>query len=334
VGTLGLALTLSGCASDAPPVGSTAMHLDDRFDRHRLVDNAEFTDADALDAEAIQGLLAETPWGFRSFLADKRVGDEGVLLSEAVARLSRDHALHPMVLLATLQKESSLVAKREPPNRFRVDYALGCGCPDNAPCLDQFRGLGRQLDCAADVLQEAYEAALDGEPTRSGRRVGEGFRTLDGRHVVPENAATVSLYTYTPWVLEDRGGNWLFWRVWRRLEEGVDADDAESREAEPSFNDGFIGGLCSSAEQCMFERGQCSSAGSSPRVCTRGCTRFCPDARGATTTFCITRGGEGQCVAGCDGSLPGGCPDGFVCERRSRHNQPTVRRAVCVPEAS
>ncbi len=51
-----------------------------------------------------------------------------------------------------------------------------------------------------------------------GRRHGpsSGRRTLDPRPITPKNRAPASLYAYTPWVLVNRGGNWLVWSVTRK----------------------------------------------------------------------------------------------------------------------
>jgi hypothetical protein len=50
--------------------------------------------------------------------------------------------------------------------------------------------------------------------------MGRSKRTLDRVRVTPSNHATASLYSYTPWVLSGRGGNWLVWNVTTKFARG------------------------------------------------------------------------------------------------------------------
>jgi len=307
-------------------VGASTWELDG-FDRHALVSDADFTNTAAYSEADVQAFLQATPWG-ESFLATETVAS-GERVSAALIRVAQEHRLNPLTLLVTLQKESSLVSKTRsnPPTQHLIDFAFGCGCPDGSVCDPARRGLDKQLACAGHTLRKAFDAAAAGRATVGGYRVGERFTSLDGLAVTPENAATASLYNYTPWVLEGRGGNWLFWNVWRRFEGAMASSTPPPPE--PPFNDGLIGDLCTDNAECDHPWGGFCWAGACATTCQN---RWCPGQDGGTRAFCVSGGAGGLCVAECDpGRAAGPCPSTFRCEYRLRHEQPTVRRKVCVP---
>lgn len=137
----------------------------------------------------------------------------------SAARIIKDAAqaygISPRVILATLQKEQSLVTTPNPVS-WQLDSAMGYGCPDSTGCSG-FVGFFNQVDWGTWQLRANMETMGGntymgvsnypcGGATRyystglyPGRRVtfkdnnGVGFRTIK---IV--NAATASLYCYTP----------------------------------------------------------------------------------------------------------------------------------------
>lgn len=200
-------------ASDYDPVSADdkADGLAARFDRQAIMTDAFFVDVDYLDAAALQAFFEATPYRTRSWLADATVGDQTA--AEAIVAGARAHGVNPIVMVARMQVEKSLVSATRTPTASRVDYAFGCGCPDGRACSATYRGLDRQVECAAATLRRWFDASVDGTGEW---RVGRARRTLDPTTVTPTNHATASLYAYTPWVLPNRGGNWLVWNVTRR----------------------------------------------------------------------------------------------------------------------
>jgi len=290
------------------------------FDKNHIISDEDFSDTEAMSAADVQSFFENTPYGNRSFLADERA--DGEPLSAALVRVARGANLSPILLLATLQKEAGLVSKTSPPSRYRVDYAFGCGCPDGGSCSPAFRGLDRQLSCAADVLSTAFRAGRNGDVTQSNTRLGRAFTSLDGLRVVAENSATLALYVYTPWVGQRaRSGNWLFHNIWKRYTTHLDyAEHVRPR--------GFIGTACVADADCNFPGGTCL-AQNGGLFCSQRCDRYCPDRAGHPTTFCVDffGDGDGWCTTRCgDGS---GCNEGQYCEPRSRRGQPDYSQAVC-----
>jgi hypothetical protein len=182
------------------------------FDRDAIVDDTLFENDGAATVDAIQDLLEVSPYGKRSFLADELV--DGRRFSEVLVEVATEHHLNPVLLLTRLQVEKSLVSKSVRPGGNAVDFALGCGCSDGSHCNTAFRGLDRQLTCAAEVLRASFDASVAGTGTWL---QGKARKTLDKITVRPRSHATAALYAYTPWVLQGKGGNWLVWNVNRKF---------------------------------------------------------------------------------------------------------------------
>ena len=93
---------------------------------------------------------------------------------------------------------------------------------------------------------------------------------------------------------------------------------------------GFVGDGCLSDGDC--DGGATCNQGESGRgVCTVPCTRYCTDAPGKPSTFCVSDGGDaGQCVRICDPGLGAPeCLSGQDCVEEARFGQPGVTRHVC-----
>lgn len=181
------------------------------FDRHTIMTDAVLLAADAVSGDAVQAFLEDSPYGTRSWLADHII--KGRRFADVLVQEAHEGGIDPVVLLARMQVESSLVSKTTQPGTTTINHALGCGCPDSSRCSRAYAGLQGQLACATDVLNEQLGQSRDG----TGQwRVGQARRTLDPLTVTPTTHATAALYAYTPWVLTGRGGNWLVWNVTRK----------------------------------------------------------------------------------------------------------------------
>jgi hypothetical protein len=179
------------------------------FNQHNVVGDDLFTGT--MTVADVQKFFEQSPYGNRSWLADYKVN--GVSAAQLVVNAATAEGVSPLMLLSRMQVEASLVSKSVKPSAFRIDRALGCGCPDGSGCSSAYRGFGPQLVCGARIMKQGY----DGSVASNGLWVkGVAKRTLDPRTVTPVNHATASLYAYTPWVLVGSGGNWLVWNVTRK----------------------------------------------------------------------------------------------------------------------
>jgi hypothetical protein len=221
---LALITALCACAAEAPgtdhdepadfevdPDDGKADGLPATFNQNNVVDDILLTDATALTVEEVQAFFEKNPYGTRSWLAGHQAG--GVSAAEMVVEAATTHGVNPLILIARMQTETSLVSKTSAPSQRTLDRALGCGCPDGGSCNAAYSGLQRQLDCGARILRKWYDASVDG----TGQwRQGVSRSTLDPRRVTPANHATATFYAYTPWVLVGQGGTWLAWNVTRK----------------------------------------------------------------------------------------------------------------------
>jgi hypothetical protein len=193
-----------------PPDGK-ADGLSATFDPNFVFTDALLTDASAMTAGDVQAFFEDNPYGARSWLATYRA--DGLSAAEMVAQAASAHGINPIVLIARMQVETSLVSKTTAPTTRLLNRALGCGCPDGGTCNPSYSGLHAQLDCAATTLRRWYDGSIDG----SGEWLeGRTRSTLDGKRVTPQSHATATLYAYTPWVLVGSGGTWLAWNVTRK----------------------------------------------------------------------------------------------------------------------
>lgn len=303
---------LSGCADELGPEGAATAEggaylahdepsdfdplavvegkadmLPRRFDPHWIMSDAFFTDAYAVSADDVQAFLEASPYEKRSWLADEHVGE--LRAADAIVQAGVHQGINPIVLLARMQVEMGAISKSERPSRRAIDYAFGCGCPDNRSCIASFKGLDKQMECAGETLRRHYDLSVSAEGLW---RAGRVSRTLDSHSVTPANHSTAALYSYTPWVLRGRGGNWLVWNVTRKFEQFF-IDKGLIQPAEGCFGAAangkppFVGTPCGCDSDCGFTvragTGWCHPAG----FCTLGCEGTCPDHGDYASTFCI-----------------------------------------------
>ncbi|MBA3452271.1 MAG: hypothetical protein H0T42_04135 [Deltaproteobacteria bacterium] len=189
------------------------------FNMHEVVGDDVFVDSGQMTAAEVQKFFEASPYGNRSWLADYSVN--GMSAAQALVKASTQEGIHPLMLLARMQVEATLVSKTAKPTQTRIDKALGCGCPDGRACDAQYKGLYNQLVCGGKFLRRLYDASADG----SGQWTkGTTRRTLDPKSVTPRNHATAALYAYTPWVLVGTGGNWLVWNITRKYVRHAEAE--------------------------------------------------------------------------------------------------------------
>lgn len=189
-----------------------------------LLSDAEFIDWQALSVGEIQDLLE----GMDSFLADYSVGGESA--AQAIGRISRENEVNPWLLLATLEKESSMVTREKAPPVRRLRAAMGYGYHDGGGTAGKSSNLSSQLEKGAHLLRELFdEGRTLSFPQKM--KVDYGKRKIQVR-----NAATWALVKYTPHTVDTRlskvgGGNFLFRRHYERFQK-LHAQMFEGRQAD------------------------------------------------------------------------------------------------------
>ncbi|MGM0607030.1 MAG: hypothetical protein ACQESP_01295 [Candidatus Muiribacteriota bacterium] len=175
-----------------------------------LMENFEFTDADAISPEAIQAFL-ETKG---SVLKNKY---RGQFPSTIIYAVCSEYNINPKVILATIQKEHSLIS-RSSASQSQLDWALGVGCYDDGTKNQKFKGLEKQLASAVKVFRHWYDDGLNRNVSNNSISMRVNYNSAN---LTVENEASYSLYKYTPHTVDIRlsqkgGGNYLFGMLYRQ----------------------------------------------------------------------------------------------------------------------
>jgi hypothetical protein len=142
------------------------------------------------------------------------------------------YGINPQVILATLQKEQSLITTPNPAPS-QLNYAMGYGCPDSGGC--SYPGFFNQVDNGAWQFRVDMELSSGNNywgygpssypcngPTRyysAALKAGNNVVFMDdyGNHyaqfILP-NAATATLYCYTPHVYPGSGAQYYSGSYW------------------------------------------------------------------------------------------------------------------------
>jgi hypothetical protein len=168
-----------------------------QFDPTTIMSDSSFRDVTGSAAE-IQAFLNQQPGSLKSYRGRDHNG-----VTKSAAEMIADAAaawnVSPKVILVTLQKEQSLLARANP-SGTAMDWALGVGKTDSST-LYRYKGFGNQIWYGAATLNNNAERWKPGAQL-----------TIDGNYLTPSNGATHSLYRYTPHIR----GNTSFWMLYWR----------------------------------------------------------------------------------------------------------------------
>lgn len=176
---------------------------------HLLTDE-EFTDADALDQAKIQALLEKNG----SFLAHYAL--HGRPAARIISEAAKKHQINPLVIMATLEKENSLISRTSQPSKGVLRRSMGYAYVDGAMYAGGKTDFAYQVDQGTQLLRNLYE---------EGRRIPMPTSlTVDyGQRVLKvDNSATYALMRYTPHISDTHlqevgGGNYLFIHIVQRF---------------------------------------------------------------------------------------------------------------------
>lgn len=168
------------------------------FDPDTVITDANFRDSASLTADEIQAFLDQQPGTLKSYRAKDHNGQVRSV-AEMIAEASTAWGVSPQVILVTLQKEQSLLAKKNP-SREAYDWAMGCGKADSRTYYE-YQGFGNQIWWGAQKLDKNARLWEPGAQLR-----------VDGSIVRPTNAATHGLYRYTPHFRGTMSFWMLYWR--------------------------------------------------------------------------------------------------------------------------
>lgn len=200
----------------------------------RIIDNNVFLNASSMSAAGIQSFLSSKGSGLasRSFVMQCSAAgstanqlyinagapcNQNTSAANIIYYASRIYGVNPQVILATIQKEQSLVTTGNP-TVWQLTQAMGYGCPTTGSC-DTSSSFFYQIDNGTWVLRYHYERANGNNSWWSPSSgwvcgteknfykpnlyPGQNVRFYDGngtlyRTYYIENAATSAFYCYTP----------------------------------------------------------------------------------------------------------------------------------------
>ncbi len=168
-----------------------------QFDPTTIMSDSSFRDVSGSAAE-IQAFLDQQPGSLKSYRGTDHNGATKSA-AEMIAEAAVAWNVSPKVILVTLQKEQSLLARQNPGSNA-LDWALGVGKTDSST-LYRYKGFGNQIWYGAATLNNNAERWKPGVQL-----------SIDGNYLTPSNSATHSLYRYTPHIR----GNTSFWMLYWR----------------------------------------------------------------------------------------------------------------------
>jgi hypothetical protein len=199
------------------------------YNSNNLIDDGRFTNYTTMDESAIQNFMNARNSGLKNYV-DPSVG-------QSAARIIRDAAwdfgINPQVIMATLQKEQSLMTNPNP-SASNINFAMGYGCPTTGSC--SYPGFYQQIRNGSWQLRFNMHRASGNNGTWVGptgqtwgnpailyacRNATSYYSTglFPGRtvtfyahtngqayaNVAIANAATAAMYCYTPHVYNPSG---------------------------------------------------------------------------------------------------------------------------------
>jgi len=236
----------------ALPLSIFATAHADSFNQNNIIDDAVFNNTSSMNATQINnwlnsnfpsscistnnGFSAPDPTGYSP--STGYTYGNNVSAGQVIVDAGQAYGLNPQVLLATLQKESSVVSGDASYRCQYINTAMGYGCPDNGDCPTNpatMSGFSKQVIHAAWLFKFGQQRSLgntgwsiqsnnypqpgdvwnnsDDPPTCYGgpmtqgtlsRGCGkaatyyDGYTPIDGTSVHMDSGATAALYWYTP----------------------------------------------------------------------------------------------------------------------------------------
>lgn len=181
-----------------------------------LVDNNSYLKDYQENGKSAARIIYEAAHG----LYDAAIGSaKGINITAETGTIS------PRVILVFLQKEQSLVS-RTTRDDYSLTYAMGYDCPDSTGCSgSRHPGFAEQVGWGSWQLRYNFEAAKLGVDWWNEKYPGSdstcyvgqtrSIHSWDGdRMVTFQNAATASVYRYTPHVFDSTYNIWRFFNSW------------------------------------------------------------------------------------------------------------------------
>lgn len=184
--------------------------------------------------------------GQTSFEAGGGAFSGGLSAAQIIYNAAQQYGINPKVLMVLLRRESLNLYSDAWPLKSQYKYAMGYACPDSGPgysanCQNDKAGFYKQMTLAAWQLRYYYNnmGSYNYAPGRWNTIQYSPNPACGTKNVYIENAATASLYIYTPYTPNDAALNaypgtancgaygnrnfWFYWHEWFGSPLGLDS---------------------------------------------------------------------------------------------------------------
>ena len=174
------------------------------YNPSNIISDLEFMSAGTMSEAQIQQFLIQK----NSYLKDyeetrsnlmgypERYQAQGKNAAHIIWWVANEYKLNPHVILATLQKEQSLITNSSL-DQYGLDWAMGYGVLDDGDRDYDKQGFSRQIDWGSWQLRWNMDNA-NTDCSKVAPYCTNGYVTIDGQLIQLGNGATASLYRYTP----------------------------------------------------------------------------------------------------------------------------------------
>ena len=198
------------------------------FNMNFVVADDLFTDFASMTADGIQEFLNGQPGVLKSYTLN------GQKASQIIFAAAQTNRINPKVILTTIQKESGMVTRTSfntsgysGSQQYYLDWITFYGWCDSCSSGTN-KGFANQVNATAAAYRRYLDQIADPNypftSTGWGPNLQKNLQCIQsdydgGRQlctpnttitIIPANAATAALYTYTP----HPGGNYAFWYIW------------------------------------------------------------------------------------------------------------------------
>ncbi len=178
------------------------------FSANEIISNGDLMEYNSMSLLSIEEFLNNHNGILKNLRVIDYYGTESSA-AEIIYNAAQAYKISPKWVLATLQKEQSLITNPSP-SQYNLDWAMGYAvcdsCSVDDPRVQRFKGFGMQVDRATWRIRYYTE-----HPEEFNFHVGQLY-SIDGQDVLIYNQATANLYIYTPHL----HGNYNFWLIWNR----------------------------------------------------------------------------------------------------------------------
>jgi len=169
----------------------------------QMISNTAFRAKDTMSLTGIQNFLVSKGSALASYSItfDTMIGPgdtvnaNGMNAATIIYNSAQWYGINPQVLLATLNKESSLVTSG---TLTHLNYAMGYACPESSGCDPSFANFARQMDGAAYQFDYNYRHSESKNTSIVGQYYVGNTTAIDGKSTYIGNSATASFFRYTP----------------------------------------------------------------------------------------------------------------------------------------